>query len=112
MNVKGIGEVIIETYGGVKRRLGDLRFEPKFERNLILLGRLESKGCTVKASGGVSKVIRESMVLMKGIRSKRNLHELQVRCGSLGHKSENGVVLRSKRVTFEDDKSFGLGGDC
>ena len=94
MKVEGIGEAEIETHGGVKRRLGDVKYVPKFERNLISLGRLESKGCTLKASGGVLKVIRGSMVLMKGIRSKRNLYELQVDCGSLGHKSENDVVFR------------------
>ena len=84
---------------------------PKFERNLISLGRLESKACTFKASGGALKVIRETLVLMKGIRSKRNLYELQVGCGSLGHKSDDGVVFGSKRVTFEDDKSVGLAGE-
>ena len=111
VKVTGIGEVMIETHGGVKRRLGDVRYVPKFERNLISLGRLESKGCTFKASGGVLKVIRRSMVLMKGVRSKRNLYELQVDCGSLGHKSENGVVFGSKRITFEDDKSIKLEGE-
>ena len=55
--------------------------------------RLESKGCTFKASGRVLKVIRRSLVLMKRIRSKRNLYELQVDCGSLGHKSVDGNVL-------------------
>ena len=35
VKVEGIGEVITETHGGVKRRLGDLRYVHKFERNLI-----------------------------------------------------------------------------
>ena len=111
MKVTGIGEVMIETHGGVKRRLGDVRYVPKFERNLISLGRLESKGCTFKASGGVLKVIRGSMVLMKGVRSKRNLYELQVDCGSLGHKGVDDSVFGSRRVTFADDKSIGLEGE-
>ena len=58
----------------------------------FLLGRLQSKGCTFKASGGVLKVIRGS-VLMKGVKSKSNLYELQVSCGSLGHKSDDHVVF-------------------
>ena len=48
---------------------------------------------------------------MKGVRSKSNLYELQVRCGNLGHKSENDVVFGSKRLTFKDDKNTGLEGD-
>ena len=59
----------------LKRRLGDVRYVPKFERDLILLGRLDSKGCTFKASGGVLKVIKGSLVLIKVKRSKRNLYK-------------------------------------
>ena len=51
VKVEGIGEVIIETLGGVERRLDDVRYVPKFERNIISLGRLKSKGCTFKANG-------------------------------------------------------------
>ena len=76
VKVEGIGEVEIETHGGIKRILGDVRYVPKFDRNLILFGKLESKGCTFKASAGSLKVIRWSMVLMKGVKSKRNLYEL------------------------------------
>ena len=39
VKVERIGEVEIETHGGVKRRVGDVRYVPKFERNLISLGR-------------------------------------------------------------------------
>ena len=52
VKVQRMGEFIIETHRGVKRRLGDVRYIPKFERNLILLGRLNTKKCTFKASGG------------------------------------------------------------
>ena len=48
---------------------------------------------------------------MKGIRSKRKLYELQVGCGSLGHKSDDGVVFGSKRVTFEDDMNNAFAGE-
>ena len=65
VKVEGIGEVIIVTHDGVKRRLGGVTYVSKLERNLIPLGRLESKGCTY-ASGGMLKVIKGSMVLMRG----------------------------------------------
>ena len=95
VKVEGIFEVEIETHRGVKRRLGDVRCVPKFERILISIGRLKSKGCTFKASGGTLKIIRGSLVLMKEIMSKRNLYELQVYCGSLGHKSVDPLVEKS-----------------
>ena len=110
MKVVGIREVEIEIHRGVKR-FSDVRYVPKFKRNLISLGRLESKGCTFKASGGTLKVIRRSLVIIKDLRSKRNLYELQVGSGSLGHKGDNGVVCRSKRIIFDDGKNIGFTGE-
>ena len=56
------------------------------------------------------KVIRGSMFLIKGLKSKRNLYELQVGCDSLSHKSENGVVFGSKRLTFGMIRMLDLSG--
>ena len=100
MKVEGIREVEIETHRDVRRRLGDVRHTPKFERKLISLGRLENMECTFKANEGVLKVIIRGMVLKKGIRSKRNLYELQVGCGSLSHKSTDGKCIWVKDSYF------------
>ena len=69
VKMEGIGEVEIVTHDGVKKKLGGMRYVPKLERNLISLSRLEFKGCTFKASDGLLKVIKGSMVLMRGRRS-------------------------------------------
>ncbi|PRQ52604.1 hypothetical protein RchiOBHm_Chr2g0157311 [Rosa chinensis] len=39
---------------------------PKLQRNLISLSQLDSKGCRVSSAGGVMKITRGGMVLMKG----------------------------------------------
>ena len=109
VKVKGIGEVVVMTHDGVKRRLGGVRYVPKLERNLISHGRLESKGCTFKASGGLLKVIKGSMVLIRGRRTERNLYVLQVKGGSLGH--INDGCKSPKKVTFDDGKGIGLEGE-
>ena len=96
------------THDGVKRRVGGVRYVPKLERNLISLGRLESKGCTFKASDVLLKVIKGSMVLMRGRRIESNLYVLQVEGSSLGHKDG---CKSPKKVTFEDDERFGLEGE-
>ena len=93
-------EVVIVKHDGVKRRLGDVRYVPKLQRNLFSLGRLESKVCTFKASEGLLKVIKGSMVLMRGRRSERNLYVLQVESGSLGH-IDNGCKT-PKKVIFDE----------
>ena len=53
MKVKGIGEVEIEIYGGVKRTLGDVRYVPKFDKNLFSLGRLEAMEALLKQLEGL-----------------------------------------------------------
>ena len=108
VKVEGISEVVIMTRNGVKRRLGGVRYVPKLERNLISLGRLESKVCTFKASDGFLKVIKESMVLMRGRRSESNLYVLQVDGGCLGHMDD---CKSPKKVTFDDDERFELEGE-
>ena len=109
VKMKGIGEVDIVTHDGVKRRLGGVRYVPKFERNLISLGRLESKGCTFKASGGLLKVIKGSMVLMRGGGSESNLYVLQVNGGCLSHIDDD--CKSPKEMTFDDSKGIGLKGE-
>ena len=105
VKAKSIGEVVIVTHDDVKRRLGDVRYVPKLERNLISLGRLESKGCTSKANGGLLKVINGSMMLTRGRRSESNLYVLQVESGCLGHIND---CKSPEKVTFDDGKGIGL----
>lgn len=95
VKVESTREVLITIHRVVKRRVGDLRYVPMSERNLISLGRLEAKGCTFQASGGTLKGYKGILVPMKGKRSDSNLYELQVNNHSLGHKLNDGVVCGS-----------------
>ena len=109
VKVEGIGEVDIVIHDGVKRRPGGVRYVLKLERNLISLGRLESKGCTFKASDGLLKVIKGSMVLMRGRRSESNLYVLQVDGGCLGYIDDG--CKSPKKVMFDDGEGIGLEGE-
>lgn len=62
----GIGTVRIKMYDGLVRTLTDVRHVPDLKKNLISLGTLDSNGCRFAAEGGVLKVVRASLVLMKG----------------------------------------------
>ena len=73
VKVKGTNKVIVRTHNIVQRRLGDVKYVPKFKRNLISFDRLSVIGCSFKTNGGSLKFIRGSMVLMMG-RSKSNLY--------------------------------------
>jgi len=115
--VVGIGTVQIKTNDGVVRTLANVRYIPDLKRNLISLGTLESLGCKYSAEGGVLKVSKGYLVLLKANRIG-NLYVLQgtVVTGPtavsssmlendvtklwhmcLGHMSEKGMHLLSKQ---------------
>ena len=103
VKVEGIAGLVKLTHDGVKMKLGEERYVPK-----LSLGRFESKGCISKASGGLLKVIRESMEFMRGGRSESNLYVLQVRSGCLSHIDDG--CKSPKKVRFDDDVGIGLEG--
>ena len=86
-----------------------MRYVLKHERNLISLGRLESKGCTFKASSRLLKIIRGNMMLMTGKRSGSNLYVVQVESGFLGH-IDNSCKSPMK-LTFVINVRIGLEGE-
>ncbi|PHT53674.1 hypothetical protein CQW23_08136 [Capsicum baccatum] len=67
--VVGKGTIKIKTHDGVVRTLTSVRHVPDLKRNLISLGTLESQGCRYSAEGGVLKVSKGALVLLKAIRS-------------------------------------------
>jgi hypothetical protein len=72
----GIGSVKIKMHGGKTRALIDVRHVPTMFRNLILLSTFNNKGYKYSASGGVFKVSKGSLVMMKGVMKSANLYVL------------------------------------
>ena len=107
VKVEVIRNVFVMIHDAVKRKLGDVRSNLNVERNLISLGRSEAKGCSFKASSRSLKVIRRSMVLMRGKRSDSNLYMVKVNDGFLGHKVDD-ACNSPKKVTFDDGGRVGL----
>ena len=117
--IAGIGTVRVKMFDGTIRTLGDVRHVPDMKRNLISLSTLDSKGYRYTGEGGVVKVSKGSLVVMKGLKKTASLYVLQgstitgdvaVASSSmsdsdatslwhmrLGHMSENGMVELSKR---------------
>ncbi|KAK3042297.1 hypothetical protein RJ639_001892 [Escallonia herrerae] len=69
MFVKSWGEV------SIVRTLGDVRYIPDLKKNLIFLGTLDSIDCSISIKGGVMKVNKGAMVIMKGQKTG-NLYKL------------------------------------
>ena len=64
--VIGIGTVQIKMHDGVVRTLTDVRHIPDLKKNLISLGVLDSQGCKYSAQGGVLKVSKGALIVIKG----------------------------------------------
>ena len=71
----GIGSIHIKMDDGVMRTLTDVRHIPALKRNLLSLGALDSNGYKFVGEGGVLKVTRGSLVMMKG-KINKNLYTL------------------------------------
>jgi len=67
-NMEGIWTVQIKMFDGMVRELKKVRYVPQLKRNLILVGVLKILGREVSIRDGVLKMIRGSMVIVKGVR--------------------------------------------
>ncbi|KAK2998642.1 hypothetical protein RJ639_023717 [Escallonia herrerae] len=125
----GISTIKIKMFDGIVRTLGDVRYIPDLKKNLISLGTLDSIDCSISIKGGVMKVSKGAMVIMKGQKT-RNLYKLMgktviggasvsTHAGSsndnselwhkrLGHLSEGGMLELHKRKLLQGVKSCKL----
>ena len=71
----GIGSIQIKMYDEVVRTLTDVRHIPTLKRDLLSLGALDSNDCKFVGEGGVLKVTRGSLVMMKE-KINKNLYTL------------------------------------
>lgn len=72
----GMGTMKIRMHDGIVRTLMDVKHVLELRRNLIYVGALDSKGCKCTTAGGVIKVVRGAMVVMKGEKVE-NLYKLK-----------------------------------
>ena len=66
-NIEGMGTVRIKMFDEIVRELKEVRYVPQLKRNLISVG-LEALGLVISIRDGVLKMIKGSMVVMKGVR--------------------------------------------
>jgi len=64
-NIMSVETVKIKIFDRVVCTLDGVSYVSKMRRNLISLGRLDSKGCRYSAAGGAIKITRDCLVLMK-----------------------------------------------
>ncbi|KAF3670301.1 hypothetical protein FXO38_07158 [Capsicum annuum] len=122
--IVGIGTIRIKMFDGVVMTLGDVRYVPDLKRNLFSLSTLDWNRYRYTGEGGVSKVTKGAIIVMKGQSKTTNLYVLQgsmikgdstISTSSLlesdvtkfwhmclGHMSENEMAELSVIVTTQD----------
>ncbi|KAJ8633371.1 hypothetical protein MRB53_026707 [Persea americana] len=114
----GTRTIKIKMYDEIVRTLAEVRYVPDLKKNLISLGALDSDGCKFSGEGGVIKVVKGALVLMRGNRvgnlyvlsgnivtgkaalSSSNDHEYastRLWHLRLGHMSEKGLTILSNQ---------------
>ncbi|KAK2966723.1 hypothetical protein RJ640_000624 [Escallonia rubra] len=113
-----IGSIQIRMHDGIMRTMTDVRHVPELRKKLISLGTLDSNGSSYRAAGGVMRIMKGALVVMKGLK-QNSLYLLQgstvagaaVATSSsdidsdttklwhmrLGHMSERGMDVLSKQ---------------
>jgi len=75
-NIERMGIVRIKMEDGIVQELKEVRYVPQLKRNLISVGALEALGLVISIRDGALKIIKGSMVVIKGIR-RNNLYYLK-----------------------------------
>ena len=65
-SVIGIGTVKIKMFDGVVRVLNNVRHVPNLRKNLISLGVLDDLSYSYPSKGGIMKIIKGALMVMKG----------------------------------------------
>ncbi|GJZ24612.1 retrovirus-related pol polyprotein from transposon TNT 1-94 [Tanacetum coccineum] len=112
--VIGKGNIQVKMHDGVVRTITGVRHVPDLKRNLISLSTLEANGCKYSGEGGVMKIFKGALVLMKAIQSgglyvlqgtvvygtagvatsKASLDDSKLWHYRLGHMGEKGMKTR------------------
>lgn len=119
----GIGTVSLRMYDECLRTIPSVRFVPDLRRNLASVGMLDSSGFNVKIEGGIMKILKGSLVVMKA-NNHNDLYILEastvtgtvatITSGAdktrlwhlrLGHISEKGLTELSKQRLLCGDKT-------
>ena len=118
LEIAGIGTVKLKMYDGTIRTIQGVRHVKGLKKNLLSIGQLDDLGCKFHIEGGILKVSKGALVVMKAEKISANLYMLlgdtlqeadaSVAAASqedsttmwhrrLGHMSERGLKILAER---------------
>ena len=108
--MQGVSIIRIKMYNRVERILTNVRYIPELKRNLISLGMLYELGLVVKLETGTLKIMKGSLIVMKGIK-KNGIYFLlgSIMVGpvsTVASSSLNTAMLWHKRLGHVSEKGL------
>ena len=94
--VAGIGTIRIKIFDEVVRTVGDVKHVPDLKSNLISLSTLDAKDYKYTGEGGVLKISKGALIMMKGHQKTTRLYVLQ------GSTITGDVVVASYSLSKDD----------
>lgn len=90
LDVIGIGSIKIKMYDRTIRTIQEVRHVKDLRKNLLSLGQLDENGCSYKTHGGVMKILKGALVVMKAEKVVANLYVLK---GETHQEGEGSTAL-------------------
>ena len=76
LEIAGIGTIKLKMYDGTVRTIQGVRHVKGLKKNLLSIGQLDDLGCKTHIEGGILKVVRGAIVVMKAEKISANLYML------------------------------------
>ncbi|GJV45587.1 gag-pol polyprotein [Tanacetum coccineum] len=92
LKIIGIGSIMVKMHDGTVRTIQDVRHVEGLKKNLLSLGQLDDLGCKVEIQSKIVKIIKVTLVLMRGEKVAANLYQLK---GEIMEEAEASVASHS-----------------
>ena len=76
LEIAGIGSVQIKMYDGTVRTIQGVRHVKGLKKNLLSIGQLDDLRCKTHIEGGILKILKGVLVVMKAEKVAANLYML------------------------------------
>ncbi|KAF7825202.1 Retrovirus-related Pol polyprotein from transposon TNT 1-94 [Senna tora] len=96
LEIAGIGTVKLQMYDGTVQTIQGVRHVKGLKKNLLSIGQLDDLRCKTYTEGGILKVMKGALVVMKGEKIKSNLYVLM---GDTLQKAEASVATSNQEET-------------
>ena len=76
LEIAGVGAIKLKMYDGTVRTIQGVRHVKGLKKNILSIGQLDDLGCKILTEGGIIKVVKGNLVVMKAKKIIANLYML------------------------------------